>query len=211
MENLGKYLADLRLKRDLSLSKIQEDMHFPPEKIKALEAGDLEQLGEYGMRKAMIFNYARYLEADLNAVMAEFKRLDPDPAQKSIPSFMEKDKKILLSTNFLWMIAIFVIVVILGSIVWYAYSQGVLKTPVIFSKAGDSLKVAQTRPREEAAPDSLRERMLMLSNEIKTGKQIDSAKERAQKAALPPDYIPADTTDHIGRLLGKSPVNVPIH
>ena len=211
MESLGKYFAELRAKRDISLSRIQEDLHFPPEKIKALEAGDLEKLGEFGMRKAMVFNYARYLEADVDAVMAEFKRLHPDPEINSSRAFFPKDKKILLSTNFLWVIAILVIIIILGSIVWYAYSQGVLKTPVIFSNAEDSLKVVKTSPVEKAAPDSLRVRMLMLTDELKTNNQVAKAKESVKQQTLPADYIPADTTDHMGKLLGKSPVNVPIH
>lgn len=211
MENLSKYFRELRAARGISLEQIRNELHFPIEKLKALEAGDFEQLGEHGMMKAMVFNYARYLEADTNAVMSEFKRAYPDPAQKSIPTFVTKDKKIMLSTNFLWVIAILVIVLVLGSIVWYAYSRGVLTTPVIFSKKADSTGVAVRHEEPKAAPDSLRERMLMLTQELKTEKQIDTAKEKTQTASLPPDHIPADTTDHIGNLLGPSPLNVPIH
>lgn len=211
MDSLGKYFSELRAQRGISLETINDDLHFPPQKIKALEAGDLDKLGEFGMMKAMVFNYARYLEADVSAVMAEFKTIHPDPATKSSPSFLPKDKKILLSTNFLWVIAILIIVTILGSIVWVAYSKGVLKAPEIFGKAADSTKTTSVKPTVAEAPDSIRTRMLMLTNELKTDKQVAKTKEKAKQESLPADYIPADTTDHIGNILGKSPINVPIH
>jgi cytoskeletal protein RodZ len=77
MENLAKYFEELRIKRDLPYGKIWEDLRLPQDKIKLIESGDFEALGEYGIRKAMIYNYARYLEADLTAVMDEFNRLYP--------------------------------------------------------------------------------------------------------------------------------------
>lgn len=211
MDSLGKYFSELRAKRGISLETIDNDLHFPPWKIKALEAGDLDKLGEFGMMKAMVFNYARYLEADVSAVMAEFKAIYPDPATKSSPSFLAKDKKIMLSTNFLWVIAILVIISILGSIVWIAYSKGVLRAPEIFSKAPEGTKTSSVKPIVTEAPDSIRTRMLMLTNALKTESQTAKTQEKAKQQSLPSDYIPADTTDHVGKLLGKSPINVPIH
>ena len=212
MENLGKYLHDLREERGISYKKIKAEMFFDEDKIKLLEDNDLEALGDYGVVKSFIFNYARYLEANVDEVMAEFKRLNPDKAPQK-PSYytIPKEKKIMLSTNFLWTIAIIIIVLILGSIVFYAGSRGFLKAPDLFSKPkADSVKTAGVKPEAQEEPDSLRARMLLLTESMKPEIQEDETKPKKEKHDLT-TTIPADTTDHMGRLLGDNPGNVEIH
>jgi cytoskeletal protein RodZ len=210
MENLAKYFEELRIKRDLPYGKIWEDLRLPQDKIKLIESGDFEALGEYGIRKAMIYNYARYLEADLTAVMDEFNRLYP-PTSALPPTTIShsQEKRIMLSTNFLWMIGILVIVVILGSIILYASKRGFLEAPDLFSKAkADSSKAVATEPvkEEPAVPDSERVRMLELTRMMQP-KPLEEPEKKDSTSQQPS----LDNTDYMGKFLGKNPMNVQIH
>lgn len=206
MENLGKYFLDLRLKRDLSYKKIWEDIRIREELIRNIEANKYSELGGYGSAKAIVFNYARYLEADVDAVMHEFAIMMPEATKEEfLPRHILKEKKIMLSTNFLWMVGILIFVAILGSILVHAYYQGWLQTPQFFkSPAAVSSKVQPANHEEAAKPDSLRQRMRALSEGIPPQGQ----------SAIPttsPQTATPDTTDYLGNILGDSPVNVPLH
>lgn len=210
MESLNLYFKDLRHSRNLSLEQIWEDLRLPAEKITAIESGHWEALGEYGIRKAMLYNYARYLEADIYAVMTEFDQLFP-PSSQSGPNviLVPKEKKILLSTNFIWMVAILLIVIILGSIVFAAYRNGFLESPKLFSKQeADTLRAIQPI-KEEAEPaiaDSTRTRMLALTQMLQPSPEEEKQKDEVHKAE-----IISDNTDYMGKFLGKNPMNVQIH
>ena len=111
MESLGKHLLELRLKRGISYDTIWQDLRFSENQIKALEANKFFEIGEYGIVKAMIYNYARYLEADVSAVMAEFRIMMPEHTKKEFtPRKNLIEKKIMLSTNFLWTVGIVIFV-----------------------------------------------------------------------------------------------------
>ncbi len=206
MENLGKYLGDLRIKRDLSYKRIWEDLRIREEQIRSLEANKIFELGPYGVAKALVYNYARYLEADLNSVMHEFNLMMPDTTRGNFkPQEIVKEKKIMLSTNFLWTIGIILIVIVLGSILAHAYYNGWLQTPgFLIAQPADSVQTRIPEPAKEIKPDSLRQRMLVLSQNVDSSKNPGTS-QPATSSAL------ADTTDYIGNLLGDSPLNVPLH
>jgi len=209
MENLGKYFLELRIKRDLSYKRIWEDIRIREEQVKSLEENRIFELGPYGVAKALVFNYARYLEADIDAVMHEFKVMMPDTTRsKFTPSKAVKEKKIMLSTNFLWMVGIILIVVILGSILVHAYRQGWLAKPMFSSApAADSTRLSQdgnSEPAKENKPDTLRTRMRILSENIQKNGTPNPTPQAATTAL-------SDTTDYLGNILEDSPVNVPVH
>ena len=83
MENLGKYFLELRLQRGYSYQDIWKELRFPENQIKAIEENRFTELGPYGIAKAVVYNYARFLEADLDAVMNAFSYLMPDNASPS--------------------------------------------------------------------------------------------------------------------------------
>jgi cytoskeletal protein RodZ len=134
MESLGKYLRELRLQRDLSYDQVWQDIRLAEQNIRALEENRLFDIGNYGYVKAMIFNYARYLEADVDKVMAELKIMMPENTKRNLPRKTLKESKIMLSTNFLWTVGILIFVAILGSILLYSYNQGWLQTPQLFER-----------------------------------------------------------------------------
>ena len=203
MEDLGKHLLELRLERGISYSKIWDDIKISEAQIKAIEENRLRQIGHYGLVKALVYNYARYLEADLSLVMAEFKIMLPENTKKEfVPRRNITEKKILLSTNFLWTVGIVIFVMILGSILLHAYLQGWLHTPEFRKNKPETTVKLQERETDEK-PDSLRLRMRALSESIPQS-NIMQDKSLGRSS-------PADTTDFIGQILGDSPVNVQIN
>jgi len=206
LENLGKYFLELRLQRGYSYQDIWKELRFPENQIKAIEENRFAELGPYGIAKAVVYNYARFLEADLDAVMNAFSYLMPDNAKPEFkPATPVKEKKIMLSTNFMWLIGIFLIIIILGSILWYAYNQNWLKMPDFFaSNKPDSTAVIIPEEKEETKPDTLRQRLRAISDAIPQTNNVPTPKAETKT-------VPPDTTDYIGNILGDSPVNVPIH
>lgn len=204
MENLGKYLKDLRESRAIDYNQVYEDIRITQAQIEAMEENRLFDLGHYGFVKALIYNYARYLEADLDAVMREFMVMMPANTKKEFrPNNVVKEKKIMLSTNFLWTVGILVFVAILGSILFHSYRQGWLKAPDFFSKEAEAGPVAQEEAEQPVERDSLRMRMRILSESIPQS-NVMMEEGHTSSSIL-------DTTDYIGNILGRSPVNVPIN
>ena len=206
MENLGKYFLELRLQRGYNYQDIWKELRFPENQIKAIEENRFAELGPYGIAKAVVYNYARFLEADLDAVMNAFSYLMPENAKPEFkPATPVKEKKIMLSTNFMWLIGILLIIIILGSILWYAYNQNWLKMPDFFaSNKTDSTAVISKEEKKETKPDTLRQRLRAISEAIPQTNNVPIPKSETKT-------VPPDTTDYIGNILGDSPVNVPIH
>ncbi|MCB5263158.1 MAG: helix-turn-helix domain-containing protein [Candidatus Cloacimonetes bacterium] len=204
MEDLGKYLLELRKERGISYSEIWGDIRISEAQIKAIEENRLRQMGNYGHVKALVYNYARYLEADLVLVMNEFKIMLPENTKKEFtPRRIIKEKKIMLSTNFLWTMGIIIFVMILGSILLHAYNQGWLHAPEFFKKDKPLLTEELQEKQRDEKPDSLRLRMRALSESIPQSNVLED-KSLGRSS-------PADTTDYIGQILGDSPVNVQIN
>lgn len=204
MESLGKYLSQLRRSRQIDYQTIWNDIRITEDQIKALEEERFAELGAYGFVKALIYNYARYLEADIDSVMADFQVMMPEYTKKEFtPRKTLKEKKIMLSTNFLWTLGIVVFVVILGSILLHSYRQGWLRTPELF-KRDKAPKTSETTVSEQSEkPDTLRQRMLSLSESMPQSNAITDLEQNGG--------ISADNTDYIGIILGDSPVNVQIN
>ncbi len=206
MESLGKYLLELRNSRGISYARIYKDIIITEDNIRKIEENRLFELGDYGVAKALVFNYARYLEADVESVMREFRVMMPEKVQsKFLPQETIKEKKILLSTNFLWMVGILIFVVILGSILFHANRQGWLQAPNFFkAEMEDSTATVKAKTELPNKPDTLRTRMKALSESIPAG-------EKKPSVGMDTKAVPADTTDYIGNLLGDSPLNGPLH
>lgn len=205
MENLGKYLYELREQRGIDYRRIHDDIRLEKHHIKALEENRLFDIGHYGFVKALVYNYARYLEADLPAVMHEFGIMMPDNTKKEFnPRKALKEKKIMLSTNFLWTIGITVFAAILGSILYYSYINGWLATPEFFGKDNQETRQETAINPEPPKPDSLRLRMRVLSESIPQNNMATDLNRTSTRAVH-------DTTDYVGNILGKSPVNVPVN
>lgn len=206
MENLGAYLQKIREEKGISSKKVFADICLREEQLRQIEEDRLSELGTFGIAQAIVRKYALYLQADVPAVMKEMALLIPEHDKREFkPKQPVRNKKILLSPNFFWLIGIILFIVALATIVWHAHQQGWLKTPEIFKKAVPDSTLVQKAETEPVQPDSLRDRMRQLSTRGAANPGRNSADTDAQTRAL------SDSTDYLGRILGPSKVNVPLH
>lgn len=205
MENLGHYLKKQREAQGLDYFMVYTDIRLKEEQVKLIEDNRFFELGPHGMVRSIVYNYARYLGADLAEVKKELEILIPEVSHKlQLPQDEKKDKKIMLSTNLLWGLGIAVFVLILGMIVYHAYINGWLTPPPILKQSSDSLKTEVIVPEEEIPlPDSSRLKMLELTEELnKKAKPEDEDKERKSTKRKK-----VDNTDYIKTFMEDSPVN----
>ncbi|MBW6513502.1 MAG: helix-turn-helix domain-containing protein [Candidatus Syntrophosphaera sp.] len=206
MENLGAQLRKLREDKGLSYAKVQEDLLLRELQIRLMEDNRFSELGPSGLARAMVHKYAAYLEADLNEVMAELKVMLPERINKEFkPKKVVKEKKILLSPNFLWLIGIILFVVVLGTILWHAYTRGWLETPDIFKSSAADTTVVVSKEHQEPKPDPMRDRQKQISEAL--GRQSSAPVSNAIRETI----AVQDSTDHLGQILGPSQVNVPLN
>lgn len=206
MESLGAYLKALREAAGISLSQVRDDILLKEEQIASLESDRLDDLGGYGIAKSIVYSYARYLEADVTAVMERFYVQFPEHKKAEfVPQRKLKEKKVLLSTNFLWMVGILIFVLILGSILYSAYKKGYLKAPDLFSRADkDSTSVYSNKGLEEIKPDTLRQKLLEISATLPNEESSPATdKPKAKKSP-----VVDDPTDYIGDIFADSPINI---
>ena len=206
MENLGAYLQKLREDKGLGYKQVFNDLRLREDQVHLIEDNRFLELGTFGMARAIIQKYARYLDADMNAVVSELSVILPEHISREFkPKKPVREKKILLSPNFFWTLGIILLVLVLASIVWYASRQGWLQMPEIFRKAPADSTLVQPRETEPPRPDSLRDRMRQLStapeHKPATGAGSGDTAERTLR----------DSTDYLGEILGPSSVNVPLN
>ncbi|MDD3632629.1 MAG: helix-turn-helix domain-containing protein [Candidatus Cloacimonadaceae bacterium] len=205
MEDLGAYLKELREEKNINYDQIYEDLHLREEQVRLMEENRFSELGYLGFARAMVYNYARYLEADIDEVMQKFNLLMPDNIKKIEPESQEGGKKILISPNLFWIIGIILIVIVLGTILWHAYSSGWLQMPDLFkSNSSDTSSVEKLTQQEEPIPqkDPIRERQKALMDSITKAQPI-------QKVPVPNDETTfIDTMDIVGEILGPSVMDI---
>ncbi len=202
MDNLGKYLKELREDKGLSQTDVFNKARIREEVLEKIEQNKLSDLGNYGFVKALVYNYARFLDADLDKVMTEFNVIMPPSIKKDFnPRRNITSNKIMLSTNFFWSLVILVIILVLGSILLNAYRNGWLKNPELFSKDKPvKEKVVKEKPEEE--PEEIRQRMLELTKK-KADAELDSTAKKKGN-------VDSDNADYLGTILGDSPINISI-
>ncbi|MFO7659448.1 MAG: helix-turn-helix transcriptional regulator [Candidatus Cloacimonadaceae bacterium] len=210
MESLGQYLRSVREAQNLTLEKVSSEIRISLEDLAAIENNQLSKIGNYGYCKVMVYSYSRFLGADEKIAMNLLDIIMPTQRQSSIVQQKQtKEKKVLISINFIWLITIILIVIVLGSIIWIAYSKGYLKRPFENLKGPrDSIRIEQPVVPEPEKPDTLRQRMLQvaqtsfMSNPVKG--QENKITINNQKKAV------ADTTDYVNELIfnmQESPFN----
>lgn len=205
MENLGHYLKKQREAQGLDYFMVYTDIRLKEEQVKLIEDNRFFELGPHGMVRSIVYNYARYLGADLTEVKKELEILIPEASHKlQLPQEEKKDKKIMLSTNLLWGLGIAVFVLILGMIVYHAYINGWLTPPPILKQSSDSLKTETVVPEEEIPlPDSSRLKMLELTKELNKKTKPDDEAEGGKSTKRKK----TDNTDYIKTFMEDSPVN----
>ncbi len=204
MESLGQYLKTIREEKQLSLEKVHNDIKLPIEQLNAIESNRLTALGNYGFAKAIVYSYVRYLEADDEMVMQQFQMMWPTQQQAAFtPRRPIKEKKMLISTNLIWLIGIVLFVIVLGVIILVSYNRGYLKRPFDTTvESSDTVRVKKPKEQEQIKPDSVRARMLKIAQDAR---KPDKQKEQVSKQTKTEKIKPKpDTTDYVNDLLFQS-------
>jgi len=211
MDNLGQYLRSLREERNLTVEAVHNDIKLSVEQLNAIENNQLSRLGNHGFARAMAYTYIRYLGADEKRAMYLFDLSWPPQKQNNFtPKTPIKEKKVLISTNFIWLISIIILAIILCSILWISYTKGYLERPFDKKKQTiDSLKTeAQAKPKVEK-PDTLRTRMLQLAK-AQAKPQVTDKKAKTKSNIIKDTKTGSDSTDYIDDLIfetKESPFN----
>ncbi|MDE1981630.1 MAG: helix-turn-helix domain-containing protein [Betaproteobacteria bacterium] len=74
----GILLAALRQKRGLGLQEVSQRLKFSGKQLAALEAGQYDALPDMTFVRAMVRAYARYLQADVDAIIQVLEAERPD-------------------------------------------------------------------------------------------------------------------------------------
>ncbi|MGA2268022.1 MAG: helix-turn-helix domain-containing protein [Bryobacteraceae bacterium] len=91
MTSFGETLRRERLKRNLELGKIAEELKISSRFLEAIEAGQLDKLPGGVFTKSFILQYARLLGLDEEQIAGEVQRmLEPPPPE--VPEFVETPK-----------------------------------------------------------------------------------------------------------------------
>lgn len=210
MDNLGQYLRSLREDKHLSLDAVQREIKLSLDQLNAIENNQLTKLGNHGFARAMVYTYIRFLEADEKRAMYLFDLSLPPLKQTNFtPRTPIKEKKVLISTNFIWLISIIILAIILGSIIWISYTKGYLERPFDKKKLPeDSLKTEKVIKQKVEKPDTLRHRMLELTKNQNKAKIATEKVTKSKKTAGTP--MKSDSTDYVDDLIfdtKESPFN----
>jgi cytoskeletal protein RodZ len=201
MDSLGKYLLTLREEKNISLETVYKDIKLTVDQVSAIETNRLSVLGNHGFARAMVYTYVRYLAADEKTAMYLFDISWPPQKQTNFtPKKPLKEQKVLISTNFIWLIGIMIIVIVLGSIIWISYTKGYLRRP--FDKLNQSKDNAKTELQSVPQPtkqDTLRERMLKIAHSSIKSKLDPNKKPKTNK--INNKFTSADSTDYLDTLI----------
>lgn len=210
MESLGQYLRSIREEQNLSLEKVSSEIKISLDDLTAIESNQLSKIGNHGFCRAMVYSYSRYLGADDKIALNLLNVIMPAQKQASIvPAKQSKEKKVLISINFIWLITIILIVIILGSIIWIASSKGYLKRPFdSLKEPKDSVRMEKPIAPEPDKPDTLRQRMLQVAQTTYKSKPAQNQDSKIKSVKQITAFT--DTTDYVNELifnLQESPFN----
>ncbi|PJK10035.1 hypothetical protein CO614_08175 [Lysobacteraceae bacterium NML120232] len=77
----GQVLQQARQRANLSLEDVSARLHMPVRVLRALEAGDWKALGAPIFVRGQLRSYARLLELDVDALLAEAELASPQPVE----------------------------------------------------------------------------------------------------------------------------------
>ncbi|HNX01233.1 MAG TPA: helix-turn-helix domain-containing protein [Candidatus Cloacimonadota bacterium] len=214
MDTIGSYLKSLREAQHLTLDELQHETRMNVQTLADIEDDHLENIGGYGYARAIVYTVIRALNADKKKALALFDDAFPkEQTAKFKPRTPIKENKILISTNFLYLLGILLLIVVLGIIVikaYQTYKQTPGATNSIFHRTKikeDSVKTVPVHP-VVVKPDTVRMKLIQVKKNVTNtppATTTPKAKVKAKSAAL------ADTTDYVNDLLfhnQENPLNI---
>ena len=129
---VGPSLRELRLARACTLNEVSTRLKFSVRQLESLEAEEWDQLPGGQSLRGMVRNYARFLDADISAVLvmleaqvSDAAALKPVPRSTSGSSLSSADLSLYADSrsgfSWLWILIIIVLLVVAG---FYAIDRG---------------------------------------------------------------------------------------
>ena len=114
-ETIGQVLSARRLAQAVALEKVAADLRISIEKLKALEADEIENVGHPSYTLGFLRSYAKYLELDSDALVEQAKAiLSPTPQTEEEFIHIERQVEVPLSA----MIAMAFAAIIVVFLIW---------------------------------------------------------------------------------------------
>ena len=191
IESIGTYLRSLRLIKKLTLEQVSEATRIKVRLLNDIEKDVFTNLGGLGYAKAMISNYARFLDADQEKILELFnEKFNKKPTHIAHDKSIQP-KKIIIPQSFFALLLLLVVVIILTSLVIYLYKNEIITWPP-FTRLDTESKKTTIKADTTSTLQRLRQ---------------DVAKEESKP--LNHNAL-QDTTDYLNKLLfkdRKSPLN----
>jgi cytoskeleton protein RodZ len=170
MTSIGETLRRERVKRNLDLDRISNELKISSRMLEAIEAERFDKLPGGVFVKSFVLQYARLLGLDEDDVASELQRLlDPQPAGKQMTESLKPEGDIPLPrvkgwemvgdqgwrwTSSLPALALVVVVMFVCSAVysWWQRTRHSSPTPVVAAVPAQVISAPQTPPADRARP-----------------------------------------------------------
>ncbi|MBN2830572.1 MAG: helix-turn-helix domain-containing protein [Candidatus Cloacimonetes bacterium] len=130
MQKIGTYLKQLREEQKLSLKRINELTKIRIDYLEDIETNAFKILDSYGVARAIVNNYGKALNAPEKEVLFIFDESYPHiRANTFTPRKDIRENKILISFNFIYILAISALVIIITFSLIHLYKKGSLGSP----------------------------------------------------------------------------------
>ena len=204
MENkiatIGNFLKTERKKKALTLEQISADTKIKIRLLQDIENNTFANLGGLGYAKAMIMNYARYLDINEKKTMALLNQTFKIKQEYQRHDQSIQPKKLVLPTNFFAFALLAFVIIILTFFIIHLFRTDTLTWPP-FKNIKQKVEVKKVEPKveKEIKPSKL-DRIKQKSKENSTDLNL-----QINKKAL------SDTTDHLNEFLFKNKKNSPLN
>ncbi len=199
MEKIGTFLKQLREANGLSIDDVNNITRIRTDYLEDIESNRFQILHDYGIARAVVFNYGKALKANEKEILYTFDNTYPHSNNHNFkPQENIKENKILISFNLLYIIGISILVIIIAFSLARLYQKGSLGSP--FKKRFVNIEKPAPPPansdteNEETPEDTQRELMKKLKESQET--------ETPQKEVSLSDAL-ADDNDYASELIFK--------
>ncbi len=204
MQKIGTYLKQSREANDLTIEDIHNLTRIRIDYIEDIESNRFSILDNYGIARAVVYNYGKALKANEKEVLYTFDNTYPHPNQHDFkPQEDIKEKKFLVSYNLLYIIGISILVIIIAISLVNMYRKGSLGSPFrkqLVNQEEPSQVETEEIPIPKETPESKKREIM---KQLKEGKETESvSKETSLSDAL------ADDKDYASELIFKDDKSV---
>ena len=171
MENIGKYLKDIRESLDLTIDDIASQTRMKTYIVEQIENNDFIAIGDVGFIKIMIITYCRAIDGNEELVQKRLTQIFDKPSEPPIKIVDAKNEKaVIISPNIIYFILLGILIIFLTVAIVHLYRNEAFSFNAIREQLATTERRTRPTPQvSELAPDSLwimQRRIFYETNEI---------------------------------------------